>query len=317
MSGFFFFVWFVTLIGFIVYWWKKRKARQAGGDDYQNSPEYLKASKIKRIIGAVCVVSLVLGFATSPSKSPEEQAKIESERQAKAEKDAAEKAEKEAKANIEKAANLSGEDKSLFDAKFNEYMGSMDEQAARAKALADVDNAIKARNEAAEAARKEQEAAAAAAQKAEKERSKLADELASGWDTENLKDSQKNFEKAVRFVGAHSDYIQAANPEYPNLEAALKKPWDYYGKVVVISGPVGTVTQEPPGHSVSKIFGGNCFHTVIQGDFPVSIIIKGVSDNIRDGQVVRVKGLIIGQTDLQNMMGGSPVGLEFVGILDQ
>ena len=150
MSGFFFFVWFVTLIAFIVYWWKKKKARKAGGDNYKESPQYIQVSKTKKIIGAICIVSFILGFATSPSQTPEEKARIAAEKQAKAEKEAAEKAEKEAQAKIEKekkdmerAAALSGEDKNLFDAKFQEYMGSMDEKSARAKALTDVDAAIK------------------------------------------------------------------------------------------------------------------------------------------------------------------------------
>ena len=302
MSGLFFFLWFVTLIAFIVYWWKKRCARLAGGADYKSDSLYLKMSKIKRIIGIVCILSFVLGCATSNnSVSPEEQARIEAQR---AEKAAKAQAEKERQA-MERVAGLSGADKALFDTKFNEYKGSMDEAAARDKALEDVDAAIKVREE-----------EAAAAKKAQDEKDKVAKELATGW-KDNEIESQANFEKAVHFVADHTDYVKFANADYPDLQSALKQPWTYYGKIVCISGEVGTVTQEPPGQSVAKIFGGKYFHTVIQGNFPVSIHIKGMSDHIREGQRIRVKGLIVGQTQLQNMMGGSPRGVEFVGILDQ
>lgn len=56
MSILLFLVFIVTLVAFPVLWWKKRKAKQAFGPD---SEEYRKASRIKRIVGIVCVVSLI------------------------------------------------------------------------------------------------------------------------------------------------------------------------------------------------------------------------------------------------------------------
>ena len=70
------FVFLITLIAFVVFWWKKRKARIAAGADYINDHNYQKISKIKRIIGVVCVVSLVIGLATQPERTPEEKAMI-------------------------------------------------------------------------------------------------------------------------------------------------------------------------------------------------------------------------------------------------
>ena len=67
-------VFFVTLIMFIVYWWKKRKARISAGDNYPNDEKYQETSKIKRIVGVVCVISLALGIITQPEPTPEEKA---------------------------------------------------------------------------------------------------------------------------------------------------------------------------------------------------------------------------------------------------
>ena len=67
-------VFFVTLIMFIVYWWKKRKARISAGDNYPNDEKYQDTSKIKRIVGVVCVISLALGIITQPEPTPEEKA---------------------------------------------------------------------------------------------------------------------------------------------------------------------------------------------------------------------------------------------------
>ena len=47
MSGFMFFIFFVTLIAFIVYWRKKANARKNAGDNYKDDPVYQKISKTK------------------------------------------------------------------------------------------------------------------------------------------------------------------------------------------------------------------------------------------------------------------------------
>lgn len=315
MSAFFNFICFISFIAFIVYWWKKKKARQAGGDDYKNYPQYQQVSKTKRIIGAVCIVSFILGIATTPSMSPEEKARIAAEKQAKAEKEAADKAAKEAadkaakeQQEAERVASLTGEDKTLFDTKFQEYMGLLDEKAARTKALGDVDAAISAR----EATAKK---AAEQAQKAQAERDKLEKSIAEGWDTSDVK-SQDNFEKAAHIVASNSSYIMEKEPVWADPEAALRKPWDFYGKVVAFTGLVGDSNQAPPGHSVAKLWGGKYTYGVIHcGDVPIGFHIKGDSDRLRVGQQVTVKGFVVGQDELTNAFGGSPKGVEFVGIV--
>lgn len=323
MSGFFYFVWFVTFIAFIVYWWKKKSARKKGGNDYINFPPYQQISKTKRIIGAVCLVSFFLGIATTPSMTPEEKAQIEAEKQAKAEKIAAEKAAKEAadkaakeKQDSERAANLTGDDKSLFDAKFQEYKATLDENSARAKALADVDAAINEREAAAKKAAEEAKAAAEKAQKEQSDREKLEQSITKGWDTSDVK-SQDNFEKAARIIGSNAAYVAEKSPVWVDPETALRKPWDFYGKVVAFSGVVGDSNQAPPGHSVAKIWGGKYTYGVIHcGDVPIGFHIKSDSDRLRVGQQVTIKGFIVGQDELTNNFGGSPKGVEFVGIVE-
>ena len=79
------FVFLVTLIAFVVFWWKKRKARIAAGADYINDQNYQKVSKLKRIIGAVCIVSFVIGIATQPELTPEEKTMMAQKQQAREE----------------------------------------------------------------------------------------------------------------------------------------------------------------------------------------------------------------------------------------
>ena len=271
MSGFFYFVWFVTFIAFIVYWWKKRKARKAGGDDYKNYPQYQRISKIKRIIGATCIISFVLGIATAPSMTPEEKAKIAAERQAKAEKQAEEKAAKEV---ADQAAKKAKEE----------------EQAAKA---------------AEEQARKEQDAL----DKREKS-------ITTGWDTSNLT-SQDNVEKAVHLIADYGDYLKGKEAVQADPEEALRKPWDYYGKVVAFTGIVVDSNQAPPDQSIAKMWSGQYTYGVLQcGEILIGFHVKADSNRLRKGQQATLKGFIVGQDrDLKNDFGGSPTGVEFVGFV--
>ena len=252
MSVFFYFVWFVALIAFIVYWWKKRKARKDGGDDYKNYPEYQRISKTKRIVGAVCIISFVLGMVTTPSMTPEEKAKIA--------------ADKEAKQESEKEQTAK----------------SAEEQA----------------------------------RKAQDERDKIEKSITTGWDTTNVS-SKENKQKAFRLVAKNADYIMAKDPVWANPEDALRKPWDYYGKIVAFTGVVGDSNQAPPGQSVAKLWGGKYTYGVIHcGDVPIGFHIKSDSDRLRVGQQVTIKGFVVGQdSGLKNNFGGSPKGVEFVGFV--
>jgi hypothetical protein len=50
----------ISFFGFCYLWWKKRRARLGAGEDYRSDAQYLHFSKIKRIVGVVCIVSLLL-----------------------------------------------------------------------------------------------------------------------------------------------------------------------------------------------------------------------------------------------------------------
>ena len=77
LKGIFSLIWLGTLIAFVVYWWKKRKAKKDVGENYTDDENYKKISKMKRIIGAVCIASFIIGFAIPETpKTPEEQVRI-------------------------------------------------------------------------------------------------------------------------------------------------------------------------------------------------------------------------------------------------
>lgn len=300
MSTFFILVHLITLFAFIVFWWKKRKARLAAGENYKADPQYKHISKIKRIVGVVCVLSAFLGGLTH-SPDPQEVARIQAEKEAKQAKEQADQAAKEQEI-IEKVAALTGEDKTLYDTKFQEYKATLSDSEARSKALNDVNAAIKARD--------------AAAKEAAEKTEKLEKDISTGWDTSDSS-SQKNFEKAVHLIGKNSDYIMGKAAISPSPEEAMRKPWSFYGQIVTFTGIVSDSNQAPPGHSVAKAFGGKYTYGVLMcGDVPVAFRVMSDSDRIPEGAQVTIKGFIVGQSDsITNAMGASLKGVEFVGLV--
>ena len=137
-------------------------------------------------------------------EAAEKQKKLQEEEQAKIEKEQAE-IEKKLQENLERANNLSGEEKNLYDTKFQEYLNAgNDENSSREKSLADVDEMIqqkqKAEQERLEAERKAREAEEKAQRLAQAEQEKIA-----RWG--NKADVKEYLEKTQPF--AVTDFIQS------------------------------------------------------------------------------------------------------------
>ena len=74
MSTFLTLVFMVTLVAFPILWWKKRKAKKEFGAD---SEQYKKMTLIKRVVGAVCVLSFFGVGAMAPPQQPKDNPKPE------------------------------------------------------------------------------------------------------------------------------------------------------------------------------------------------------------------------------------------------
>ena len=319
MSGLFGLIWIVSSIAFIVFWWKKRSARKAAGDNYETDLNYQEVSKKKRIIGIVCIASFALAMALLPSA--EEKAADLAAQKVQAERDAAEKAEKEAKAQAEKeqkdiqrVANLNNEEREIFEVKFQEYLNSMDESDARNKALSDVDNVMAERRE---IALREQQAA----EEAKRKQDAMNAEMSTGWNTETTDSDldDTNWNKAGNLIRDYGTTIRNADAIRADAESVMKKPWEYYGKVVSIYGRVYGIEHLPPGHSIPKFFNQDCAHAMMVTNSGVylTLYIVGNVDRLQEDMYMSVKGLIYGHVGLQNTtFGGHSKGLGFIGFVE-
>lgn len=150
----------------------------------------------------------------------------------------------------------------------------------------------------------------------QKKQEKIIKEVTTGWNVEttDTDNDNDNWEKATDLVKKYPSYIHNAEENWINIADAQKKPWEFYGKVVNLSGQIYSIEQLPPGNSVAKFFGGNCYHAMLKiGDVAVSMYIVGDSGQIQENSHVNVKGYIYGHVQLVNGLGGTERGLAFIG----
>ena len=145
-------------------------------------------------------------------------------------------------------------------------------------------------------------------------------DITTGWNTEttNMEINDHNWQKAAELVLKYPDYIHSAAPNWINVFDAMKKPWEYYGQVVNLSGRIYAIEQLPPGNSVAKFFNGSCYSAMLSVDdgydhVAVAMHIVGSADDIYEDATVSLKGYIYGHSNLVNNMGGSSKGLSFIG----
>ena len=117
----------VTFFMFLYYWRKKSSARKAAGENYLQDEKYLHISKIKKIVGYVCLVAFVLGGVIPNSEAEKQRSaeRVAAYKAKKAEEELQKSVEKfkegEKKAKAKKSASNSS-DKQEVKAVFEEMM---------------------------------------------------------------------------------------------------------------------------------------------------------------------------------------------------
>lgn len=139
------------------------------------------------------------------------------------------------------------------------------------------------------------------------------------WNSQEV-DSNKNGNFAVAAKLVKQDSNLAAKAEDADASIIIKRPWDYYGKVIRFTGQVAVLSDYPPSSDSSKALGGDSADivmTVKNGSEKtiVETVIKGSTASIKTGQTVTVFAYPIGHTEVKNKIGGTFTHLECVGVL--
>lgn len=131
-------------------------------------------------------------------------------------------------------------------------------------------------------------------------------------------DATKNGNILIAAQLVAKDSNLAAKAEQANPDEVIKRPWDYYGKVIAFTGQVGYMQDYPTESEFGQAFNGDAFELVMtSGDTIVDIIGKGSTAGISDGQTITTYAYPVGVTEVPNKVGGSFKHLIVIGVIEQ
>jgi len=135
------------------------------------------------------------------------------------------------------------------------------------------------------------------------------------WDKSDINiQNNGNVPVAINHLKQAGDLKSIAKDAVPG--DVFKKPWDFYGQVVKLTGEVGLVQDYPPDSEITKMMGGKESSEIVlvTEDLTfVDFLISGNSGNVQVGDTVTVYGYPCGQAAVTNKMGGQTNQLVLVG----
>lgn len=101
-----------------------------------------------------------------------------------------------------------------------------------------------------------------------------------------------------------------------NAAEVMRRPWEYYGQAVRFSGRAVVLQDCPPGHDMSKAFGGESCEIVLladDGNTVVDGMLLGNTKGLNIGDRVTFCGYPCGILKVANKAGGLVSHLAVVG----
>ena len=143
---------------------------------------------------------------------------------------------------------------------------------------------------------------------------KKAEEKPVAWNTSEI-DAGKNgnIKVAVKELKKIDDIKSAAETQPGAI--VVKRPWDYYGKVLTFTGQVSDISDYAPNSDEAKALGGKSFVIVINTEDGTTVQgeIQGDSGTIKKGEKATIYGYPAGTIEGPNTMGGKGTYLLLVG----
>ena len=135
----------------------------------------------------------------------------------------------------------------------------------------------------------------------------------------NVKDENAlengNIKKAIKLLVGKSKISNEAI-EISSLDV-YKRPWDYYGKIVSISGMVAFAEDYPPESDLNREFGTDTTSniTIITEEGVIVSLLSPISSiHINRDNIAVLYGYIVGRGELvKNNQGGIETGLVMIG----
>lgn len=135
------------------------------------------------------------------------------------------------------------------------------------------------------------------------------------WNTKELDAAQNgNILVAAREVASRPDTKNAAITAEP--AAVAKTPWNYYGKIVKLTGVVAVVQDYPPDSDYSKLLNTQETAEIViscRDETIVDMLCMTSSGSVKVGDTVNLYGYPVGILEVPNKLGGMFTHLMLVG----
>lgn len=134
------------------------------------------------------------------------------------------------------------------------------------------------------------------------------------WNTSEVDASKNgNLNVAVKELKKIDNIQNTSSTEAAST--VIKRPWDYYGKILTFTGIISDVADHAPNSPAAKSLGGSGYGIVIQTNDGTSVQgeIQGSSGDLKKGQQATIYGYPVGTIEGSNNVGGKPIYLLIVG----
>jgi|GEM_PF-1954410 len=135
------------------------------------------------------------------------------------------------------------------------------------------------------------------------------------WNTTEI-DATKNGNIAVAVNWLLRNPTIRASAISPQPELVAKTPWNYFGKVVKLTGTVAVVQDFPQGSDFGQSLGGqnaSDIVTVTADGTIVELFCMKASGSVKVGDIANLFGYPVGNLDVENRLGGKDPHLILVG----
>jgi hypothetical protein len=123
-----------------------------------------------------------------------------------------------------------------------------------------------------------------------------------------------NIDVAVSLLKTAGDIKKIAQP--CDAATVMKTPWNYYGKIIKITGSVAVLQDYPAGSDYSNRLGGKDASDIVistQDGTTVELLSTISSGSVKVDDTITIYGYPIGFTDVENKLGGKDPHLFLVG----
>lgn len=123
-----------------------------------------------------------------------------------------------------------------------------------------------------------------------------------------------NLQVAVKLLQTAGDIKK--NAETPDPATVIKSPWNYYGKIMKVTGTVAVVQDFPTGSDYSKVLDGKDSSDIVittQDETIVEMLSSIPSGTLKVGNTITLYGYPIGNSEVSNRVGGKDTHLFLVG----